>query len=97
VCARSAFGKKRRIRRLNRNDFYVGIFFFEISADTRYCATRTDTRNKNINLAVGVIPYFGRCRFIVRFGVCLVIELRRNKTIFNLLTSHLPDSDFPFL
>ena len=70
-----ATGKKRGLCRLNRNDLDVGLDFLEDGTHTRYCSTRTDTSNEDIDVLVGIAKNLFCGRTAVHGGICGVGEL----------------------
>lgn len=59
VCAGFSARKKRGIRRLNGDDFDIGIFRFEIFANACDRTARANACDENVDFAVGIVPNLG--------------------------------------
>ena len=82
--ARVALAEHRRTCRLNGNDLDVRIPALEVLAHAGERAARTDARNKDIDLTVGVLPYLRPRRLEVRGGIGLVGELAGDEAVRRL-------------
>ena len=80
-----AFGQYGRVCRFQRNDFHVGILFFQVFAGARHRAAGADARDKDVNLAVGVLPDFGACGGFMDGRVGRVHKLSGDKAVGNFL------------
>ena len=56
VSTRMAFGENRGSRRLDRDDLHVGVLRLQVATRAGNRATRANTRNEDINLALGIPP-----------------------------------------
>ena len=50
------FGENRGSRRLDRNDLHVGVLTLQVTTRAGNRATRANTCNEDINLALGIPP-----------------------------------------
>ena len=80
-----AGGQDRRGVRLNGNNLDVRVLVLEVLAGAGDGAAGTDACNKNIDLAVGLLPDLRAGGRIVRGRVCRVDELTRDKAVRGLL------------
>ena len=58
----------------DRNEFFT-FYLFEIPAYARNSAARTNTGDKDIYIAVRIIPYLNGCRCFVNGRVCWILKL----------------------
>ena len=80
-----AGGQDRRGIRLNGNNLDVRVLVLEVLAGAGDGAAGADACNKNIDLAVGLLPDLRAGGRIVRGRVCRVDELTRDKAVRGLL------------
>ena len=83
--ARVALAEYRRTCRLNGNDLDVRILALEILAGAGNSAAGAYARNKDVNIAVGILPDLRAGGRLVHSRVCRVYELTRDKAVRQLL------------
>ena len=74
-----AFGKNRGSRRLDRDDLHVRILGLQIATRAGNRATRANTRNEDINLALGVLPNLRASRRLMNCRIRWIGELTRDE------------------